>query len=147
MLCAKVRTNQWNRLGGVWKSRFSTFCQIAKKKRSAEMGVACSTRFSTIHWTCATKYMGVISQNTLPLIVAPPSGGNSGWQWIITFFARCDLYSKFGEFWGMFRQWKMWSFGRKKKILRKTIGTSQVPCSSPNIDILQHGGGGTPPNT
>ena len=26
---------------------------------------------------CATKYMGVMSQNALSLIIAPPSGGNS----------------------------------------------------------------------
>ena len=27
---------------------------------------------------CATKYMGVISQNAFPLITASPSGGNLG---------------------------------------------------------------------
>ena len=31
MLCAKFRANRWNRLGGVRKSRFSTFCDVAKK--------------------------------------------------------------------------------------------------------------------
>ena len=47
------------------------------------MGVAYITRFSTIQLTrgykvfeYATKYMGVISQNALSLIVVPPSGGN-----------------------------------------------------------------------
>ena len=30
MLCAKFQANWWNRLGGVRKSRFSTFCDIAK---------------------------------------------------------------------------------------------------------------------
>ena len=56
-----------------------------KKKRLPEMGVASTTRFSTIHWMhgykvfeCATKCMGVISQNALSLITVPPSGGNSG---------------------------------------------------------------------
>ena len=86
------------------------------------MGMVYTKRHNTIHWTrgykvfeCVTKYMGVISQNALSLITAPPSGGNSGRKKIIKFFARWDLYSKFGEFWGMFRQWKMQSFCPKKK--------------------------------
>ena len=63
--------------------------------------------------------MGVISQNTLSLIIAPPSVGNLGQQYIIKFFTRCDLYVKFGEFGGMIRQ--------RAKVL------SQVEtCSGPN---------------
>ena len=65
--------------------------------------------------------MGVISQNALSLITAPPSGGNSGRQRIIKIFGRCDLHAKFGEFWGMFR-----------RIICNTIGSLQVPCSGPN---------------
>ena len=45
--------------------------------------------------------MGVMSQNALSLITVLPSGGNSEF---IKLFAICDLYSQFGEFWGMFRQ-------------------------------------------
>ena len=40
-------------------------------------------RHSPLSWE--TKYMGVISQNALSLIIALPSGGNSGWQQIIKF--------------------------------------------------------------
>ena len=47
---------------------------------------------------CAIKYIGVISQNALSKIIAPPNGWNSRRQWIIKFFARCDLYSKFLSF-------------------------------------------------
>ena len=89
MLCAKFGANQWNRLRGVWKSRFS------------EMGVPYITRFSTIQWTCGykvfecpTKYMCVISQNALSLIIAPPSDGNQGQQYIMKFFGRCEVFSK-----------------------------------------------------
>ena len=47
------------------------------------MGVAYTTRLSSIHWMraykvfeCVTKYMGGISQNALSVITAPPSGGS-----------------------------------------------------------------------
>ena len=62
-------------------------------------------RFSTIQWTrgykvfeCATKH--IIIQNALYLIIAPPCGGNWGRQFIMKFFGRCDVFSKFGGFWG-----------------------------------------------
>ena len=78
MLCAKFGGNGWNCLGEVRKSRFATFREFA---------MACMTRFSTIQWMrgymvceCATKYMWVTSQNTPPLIIAPPGGGNWGRQ-------------------------------------------------------------------
>ena len=92
----------------------------------SEMGVTYITRFNTIQSRRGYKffwmwinYMGVVSQNTLLLIIAPPSGGHSWWQYIITFFTRCDVYSTFGEFWGMFRQWKMQSLGTRKASFEK----------------------------
>ena len=95
MLCAKFHGNQWNRLGGVWKSRFVTFCKFAKNNGGGH--------------GCATKYMWVMSQNF-------PCWGR---QYIIHFFSRFDVYSKFGQFWGMFSQWKMQSFGTKKCSFKK----------------------------
>ena len=43
------------------------------------------------------------------------------------FFGWCDIDSKFGEFWGMFRQWQMRSFGTKKLSFEKQVET----CSGP----------------
>ena len=61
------------------------FRNLRKKKRLAEMGRAHMTRFSAFQWTrgykvfeCVTKYMWVISQKALSLIIAPPSGENWG---------------------------------------------------------------------
>ena len=48
MLCANFCRNQCNRLGGVNKSMFATFCEYVEKNLSAEMGVAYIRRFSTI---------------------------------------------------------------------------------------------------
>ena len=59
------------------------------------------------------------------------------------FLSRCDLYSKFGEFWGMFRQWKMRqisqiNWDKKKVIIWKTVGTSQVEtCSGVSLHSLR----------
>ena len=40
------------------------------------------------------------------------------------FFGSCDIHSKFGELWGMFRHWKMiWD---EKVFIEKTIGPLQV---------------------
>ena len=90
MLSARFSACWWNCLEGVCKSRFLTFCEFVKKMVGGNgrgLYPTYITRLSTIHLTriykvfkCATKYMGVISQNALPLIIVPPSGGNSGWQ-------------------------------------------------------------------
>ena len=73
------------------------------------MGAAYITR----GFECATKFMWVISQNALSLVIAPPSGENWGRQQIMNIFGRCDVYSKFGEFWGCSGSEKL-SFGKKK---------------------------------
>lgn len=40
----------------------------------------------------------------------------------MTFLGRCDVYYEFGEFWGMFGQWKMRSVGTKKSSFEKQKG-------------------------
>ena len=61
MLHAKFGANQSNHIKGVQKVCFSF------------LGVAYMTRFNT---DCAINDMGVICQNALSLITAPPSSGN-----------------------------------------------------------------------
>ena len=88
MLCATFGANQCNCLGGIRNGRFVTFRKFAGGKNHlkwwTEMGVAYMMRFNTIQGTCGYKVfecvmncMGVISQNTLSLIIGPPSCGNS----------------------------------------------------------------------
>ena len=72
-----------------WQSVKLPFSNLQK-----EMGVAYIMMFNNIHWThgngifeCATKCMGVVRQNSLFLIIAPPSGENWVWQPIVKFSA------------------------------------------------------------
>ena len=116
MLCGKFQANQWNRLGGVRKRGFRHFANLRKKiplpLDSAQFTERIDKRFLNVRQS-----IWVISKNALSLIIVPRSGGNSQQQQIILlllllllllFVARCDLYSNFGEFWGMPRLWKMW---------------------------------------
>ena len=109
------------------------------------MGVAYITRFIRTKWTpgykvfeCATKYMRVEGPNALSLIIVPPSSGNSWQHYIIKLFVRLDLYSKFVEFWGMFRQWKMRSFGTKENVQSTHVGACCCWCMLPLCFSEQH---------
>ena len=84
-----------------------------RSKTEPEMGVAYITRFSTIQWMgeykyfeCVTKYMWVIREKCTFFDYS----ATLWWKLRMTI----DNYDKFGEFRGMFRQWKMQSFGTKK---------------------------------
>ena len=93
------------------------------------MGVAYIMTFSKIEWMrgykvfeCATKYMWVISQNALSLIIVAIEDNNRLWNFSAGVTYIPSLVSL-----GMFRQWKMITWDNKKKIIiKKTIGTSQV---------------------
>ena len=119
------------------------------------MGVAYTTRFSTIHWTCgykgfecATKCMGVISQNALSL-TAPPSGGNSTID-----------YKIFRQVWVILQVWWVLEYvqavknviisskdkkkEKRKRIIWNTTGSLQVPCSGPKYSRKQQSAGSNP---
>lgn len=91
---------------------------------------------NVIEWL--TKYISVISQNALSLILAPPSGENSGQQQIIAFFATSEQFS------AMFRPPKMHLFRPKKNnnnpysFSRDLAARAPMPEMSPvyNITLL-----------
>ena len=106
-------------LGEVRKSRFAIFREFAEKIGG---------------WKWAWPMSWHSAQFSELVDIAAPSGGIRGRQETMTFFGRCDVYSSFGEFWGMYRQWKMRSFGQKSR--HSKIGPSQVePCSGPNYSL------------
>ena len=126
MLCAKFRANWWNSLGGVWKSRFSIFCDVVNKKRWRKWAWPIPRHFSTIHWTreykvfeCVTKCLGVISQNALSSITAPSRLEIQDDNRLQKNLPGVTYICKFGEFWGVFRKWKMRSFWTKESFLKK----------------------------
>ena len=108
------------------------FANLPGKKMGVEMGVAYITRtYGYKFFECATKYMWVISQNALSLIIATPSGGNWGRQYILKFFGRCDVSSKFGQ---DLLGPKLW--GKKVQILRKKLYSDvKITITSPHQSL------------
>ena len=76
--CAKFGANQLYCWGGVQKSRFATFRECANKsgggnERGTIQGTCGHVDSGNKLCECALKYMGVISQKILSMIIAPPS--------------------------------------------------------------------------
>ena len=96
----------WEEFGKIGLQHFVNLREKKKKGRqkwawSISRDSAQFREWLDMVFECATKYMGVISQNTLSLIISPPSGGNSQ-------PLRLD-YQKFRKVWLIFQVW--WVLG------------------------------------
>ena len=79
-------------------------------------GHACRSRDVTIG--CATE---------------PAGHDQDQWQCWIAIFTRCDVYSKFGEFWGMFKPPKLWSKWEKYNKVFDLLGPQLTKIHSENL--------------